>query len=78
MICGIVGIVISLFVTGLLPAVAAIILGHVGAKREPHAKSMWLTGLITGYVGIVISVIRFVALLFIFLPAFTGSNFNFQ
>ena len=57
MITGIAGAFLSLFSVGFLPAVAAVILGHMASKRQPHAKPFWLTGIITGYVGIGISVL---------------------
>jgi Domain of unknown function (DUF4190) len=47
MICGIAGIFF-----GLLASIAAVILGHIASKRQPYARGLWLTGLITGYVGI--------------------------
>jgi len=42
---------------GLLFSIAGVILGHLGQKRETAAKGLWLTGLITGYVGIAINVV---------------------
>src|SRR5690554_2190710 len=35
MVCGIVGLVMSFFMIGFLPALAAVILGHIGMKKEP-------------------------------------------
>ena len=49
LILGIVGVVFC--GTLFLVSVAAIVTGHLAAKRQPYAKGMWLTGLITGYVG---------------------------
>jgi hypothetical protein len=57
MVTGIGGLLLSLFGAGFLPALAAVIIGHLAVKRQPHAKAFWLTGLITGYVGIAISLI---------------------
>ena len=48
LICGIAGLVGIPFVS-----LAAVILGHIGQKNQPYAKGLWLTGLITGYVGLV-------------------------
>ena len=42
---------------GLLFSIAGVVLGHLGQKRETAAKGFWLTGLITGYVGIAINVV---------------------
>ncbi len=63
MILGIVGILGSLIWIGLLPAVAAVITGHMAVKRQPSAKPFWLTGLITGYIGIAITVIYILVLI---------------
>jgi len=57
MVCGIVGLVFAFVYIGFLPAVAAVILGHMSMKREPTAKGFWITGLITGYLGILGSVL---------------------
>jgi hypothetical protein len=59
MVCGIVGLVLSVFLLGFLPAVAGVILGHIGMRKEPLAKGFSLTGLITGYVGVAVSLIAF-------------------
>lgn len=50
MILGIAGIVFC--GTFALVSIAAVITGHMAARSQPYAKGMWLTGLITGYVGI--------------------------
>jgi len=57
MITGIAGAFLSLFAFGFLPALAAVILGHIASKRQPYAKPFWLTGIITGYVGVGISIL---------------------
>ena len=63
MILGIVGVLGALIWIGLLPAIAAVITGHMAVKRQPWAKPFWLTGIITGYVGIAITVIYFLAVI---------------
>jgi hypothetical protein len=69
MVCGIVGLVLSFFMVGFLPALAAVILGHIGMKKEPTAKGFSLTGLITGYAGIALSlIVVLIALAAIFIP----------
>jgi len=69
MVCGIVGLMLSFFAFGFLPALAAVILGHIGIKKEPTAKGFSITGLITGYVGIALSlVVVLIALAAIFIP----------
>lgn len=57
MVLGIVGLLFSLFGWGFLIALGAVITGHIAQKRQPYAKPFWLTGIITGYIGIGISVI---------------------
>ena len=57
MIIGLVSLFFSLVGSGLLPGIAAVITGHIAARRQPHAKGFWLTGLITGYVSIGIGLI---------------------
>lgn len=57
MICGIAGVFLSLFSAGFLPSLAAVILGHIASKRQPQARALSLTGLITGYIGLGISIL---------------------
>ena len=45
MVLGLAGLLL-----GPLLSVAAVITGHIAAKREPHGKGFWLTGIISGYV----------------------------
>ena len=63
LVFGILGVLGSLFLfgTGILPAVAAIVLGVLGRRKEPASKGLWLTGLILGIVGVVIAVIVWIA-----------------
>src|SRR5690606_10102369 len=69
MVCGIVGLVLSFFAFGFLPALAGVIFGHIGMKKEPTAKGFSLTGLITGYAGLALSlVVVLIALAAIFIP----------
>ena len=65
LICGIAGIIGIPFVS-----LAAIILGHIGQRNQPYAKGLWLTGLITGYVGLVFYGLIYA---FIFIVAFAGA-----
>jgi len=57
LITGILGVVTGFFGWGLLFSIAAVVLGHLGKKKEPAARGFWLTGLITGYVGIAVNVV---------------------
>jgi O-antigen/teichoic acid export membrane protein len=52
MVLGIVGLFTSVLLVGVLPSIAAVIAGHFAQRRSPDSRAFWLTGLITGYVGI--------------------------
>ena len=57
MAAGIGGLLLGFAGWGFLPALAAVITGHMAQKRQPWAKGFWLTGLITGYIGLAFSVL---------------------
>ncbi|TDW29649.1 DUF4190 domain-containing protein [Cryobacterium psychrophilum] len=67
MIAGIIGVIgspiaILPFVggfLGLLFPVAGVVLGFLGKKREPTARGFWLTGIISGFVGIGLMLLSF-------------------
>jgi hypothetical protein len=74
MVCGIVGVVLSFFWIGFLPALAGVILGHIGRKKEPEARGFSLTGIITGYVGLAFALFAFLAILAaLFIPFFLAT-----
>ncbi|WP_207454204.1 hypothetical protein [Desertivibrio insolitus] len=60
---GILGVLTGFFGWGLLFSIGAVVLGHMGQRRETAAKPFWLTALITGYVGIAINVIVLILLI---------------
>ena len=63
MIGGIVGLVLACcFGAGILFSIAAVVLGHLGIRREP-ARGMAMAGLITGYIGIGIALIFWILLI---------------
>jgi hypothetical protein len=73
MLTGIAGVFFSFaYGFGLLPSIAAIITGHLAQKRQPHARGMWLAGLICGYVGLAISVLWIIAIVVV--VAFAVAN----
>jgi hypothetical protein len=83
MISGIVGllgfwVVFIPFVGGILqlffPA-AAVVLGFLGKQKEPQAKGFWLTGLITGFVGLAIGLLSIILWAIAF-AAIESQNFN--
>jgi len=57
MVCGIAGLFLTMFGFGFLPALAAVITGHIAQRSQPLAKPFWLTGIITGYVGLAINLV---------------------
>ncbi|MCU1474910.1 DUF4190 domain-containing protein [Amnibacterium sp.] len=77
LIFGILGVLLSLFLfgTGFLPGAAAVVLGFLGRRKEPQAKGMWLTGIITGFVAIAIAIVVWVVLAAIVGIAGASSNY---
>lgn len=52
----------------VLPQIAAVILGHMGLKKEPAGKGMAIAGLVMGYLGIVLA-----ALFWVFVAVFAAA-----
>ena len=75
MILGIAGLMLALVGFGFLVSVAAVITGHLGQKRQPWAKPFWLTGIITGYVGVAIGLITGLFFLFLFIGVLGGAAY---
>ena len=50
----------------MLPGAAAVVLGFLGRSKEPQAKGMWLTGIITGFVAVGLAIIVWIGLAVIF------------
>jgi hypothetical protein len=73
MVTGLAGLLFSLIAVGFgfLASVAAVVTGHMAQKKQPYAKGFWLTGIITGYIGIAISIFFFI--IFIVAIAFVAS-----
>lgn len=75
MVLGIVGALFSFcYGVGFLFSVAAVITGHIASKRERHAKGFWLTGIITGYAGIGLALLVWVAIIVIFALSFASAG----
>ena len=47
-------------ILGLIIPAGAVVLGFLGRSKEPRARGMWLTGIITGFVGLAIAVISII------------------
>jgi hypothetical protein len=52
LITGILGILTSFFYIGFLLGAAGVVLGFIARRKEPASKGLWLTGIITGFVGV--------------------------
>ena len=79
MIVGILGVLIGFVGGGLLFSVGGVVLGHLGQRREPAARGFWLTGLITGYVGILVNIIVIIVWIVFFIAvASNQSNFYYD
>ena len=70
---GVVGAVISSAGWGILLPIAAIVLGLVGRRRENAPKRLWLTGLLLGAAGVIVSV---VSLFFQYLAVMAVAGFS--
>jgi hypothetical protein len=77
MVLGIVGLVGSfIYGFGLFPVIAAVITGFIARKRQPQGKAFWLTGLITGWVGIAICILWIVGLILLFTVFINNPDFR--
>ena len=76
MISGILGVLIGFIGWGLLFSIGAVVLGHLGQRREREAKGFWLTGLITGYVGILVNLVVIVIWVVLLIALATTGNWN--
>ena len=70
LITGIGSIVTLTIGIGFFAGIAAVILGFIAKKNQPYAKGMWLTGIITGFVAIGISVIGVIGIILFYAYAF--------
>ena len=57
LIAAVVGAAISFTGWGFLLPIAGIVLGIIGARREKGARALWLTAILLGIVGLVVSVV---------------------
>ena len=57
LVLGILGLSLSVLLLGLYPSIAAVILGHVAFRREPHARVRGVIVLSTAYVALGISLL---------------------
>ena len=64
-------------IMGLLFPVAAVVLGFLGKKKEPLAKGFWMTGIITGFVGVVLVIVFTIALVVLVAIVETTPGFTY-
>ncbi len=62
LVLGIVAIITGFLmpIVGILAGIAAVILGFLSRKSEPAARPLALTGIITGFAGIAVSIVMWV------------------
>jgi len=75
MILGIASLVLALVGFGFLPGLAAVITGHISQRRQPYARPFWLAGLITGYIGLGISLLTGLVVIVAFIAGITSSSY---
>ena len=61
---------------GLFPAIAAVITGHLGYARQPRAKGYAIGGLVTGYIGLVFSLLGALFWIFVIVTATQDPSFG--
>ncbi|KZX20451.1 hypothetical protein ACH61_02426 [Rathayibacter tanaceti] len=76
MILGIVGLVVSIFAWGFgfILSAPAVVLGFLGRRREPGARGLALTAIITGVVGILVSLVYLAITIVVFSIALGAVN----
>ena len=74
LVLGCIGVVLTIVYLGFFPALAAVITGHMAQRRQPAAKAFWMTGLITGYLSLVLSTILVVWIVAIFVQSYMAIN----
>jgi hypothetical protein len=64
-------------ILGLIIPAGAVVLGFLGRSKEPRAKGMWLTGIITGFVGLAIAVISIIGWAIV-IASFPSNGYNYN
>jgi predicted lipid-binding transport protein (Tim44 family) len=76
LIAGILGVLAGFVGWGLLFSIGAVVLGHLGQRKEKAAKGMWLTGLITGYAGVLLNILVLGAAVLLVMVGLNSSDFQ--
>jgi hypothetical protein len=71
---GIASVVLCCF-GGLFLGIPAVILGHIAQRKQPWARGFWLTGLITGYVGVGIGILGIIYYVAVFAMSFANYSY---
>ena len=64
-------------IMGLLFPLAAVVLGFLGKKKEPLAKGLWMTGIITGFVGILLVIVFTIAVVIFFATGIAATTYRY-
>lgn len=75
-ICGIGGLLLVWIGFGLPASIAAVITGHLAQRRQPQARGFWITGLITGYLGILVGVVVGIFIIGILIAVFSAEYYG--
>lgn len=80
LVCGVAGLLFTLGGFGFLPGLAAVITGTMAKNRQPWARNLWLTGLITGWISVGLGALTGLAIIayFIFVFAVVGTSGGFS
>ncbi len=73
-VLGIASVVMCCF-GGVLFAIPAVILGHLGQRNQPRARGFWLTGLILGYIGVALGLLSIVYYIALFAMSASSSGY---
>lgn len=57
LIAGILGVLLCWAWIGIVFGIGAVVLGFIGRVKEPQAKGMWLTGIILGFVAVLLAIV---------------------
>jgi len=75
LIAGIVGVLGSAAIGPIIFGIGAVVLGFLGRSREPASKGLWLTGIILGFVAIVLAII-FIVVYVVAAATLSDSTYN--
>lgn len=74
MVLSLVAVPLAFVSVGVLAAIAGVIVGFVAARREPHARGFWLTGIIVG--GVIVVLVLGSILVSVIASAVSAGQYN--